>query len=55
MPTAFGINASFVAPKQKTGRASTNITSAPDATWNRMVTRYDRDADIIEAGIGMRF
>ncbi|WP_404980151.1 MULTISPECIES: hypothetical protein [unclassified Caballeronia] len=25
------------------------------ATWNRMVTRYDRDADIIEAGIGMRF
>ncbi|AQH01100.1 hypothetical protein A9R05_19715 [Burkholderia sp. KK1] len=24
-------------------------------TWNRMVTRYDRDADIIEAGVGMRF
>ncbi|MDR5775907.1 MULTISPECIES: hypothetical protein [unclassified Caballeronia] len=24
-------------------------------TWNRMVTRYDRDSDIIEAGIGMRF
>ncbi len=24
-------------------------------TWNRMVTHYDRDADIIEAGIGMRF
>lgn len=24
-------------------------------TWNRMVTRYDRDADIIEAGIGVRF
>jgi hypothetical protein len=24
-------------------------------TWNRMVTRYDRDADIIEGGIGMRF
>ncbi|WP_371826427.1 hypothetical protein [Caballeronia sp. M1242] len=25
------------------------------ATWNRMVTRYDRDADIIEAGVGVRF
>ncbi|SAL49480.1 hypothetical protein AWB70_03985 [Caballeronia cordobensis] len=24
-------------------------------TWNRMVTRYDRDADIIEAGVGVRF
>jgi hypothetical protein len=24
-------------------------------TWNRMVTRYDRDADIIEAGFGVRF
>jgi hypothetical protein len=24
-------------------------------TWNRMVTRYDRDADIIEAGLGLRF
>lgn len=24
-------------------------------TWNRMVTRYDRDADIIAAGVGMRF
>jgi hypothetical protein len=24
-------------------------------TWNRMVTRYDRDADIIEGGIGIRF
>ncbi|SAK57316.1 hypothetical protein AWB80_02261 [Caballeronia pedi] len=24
-------------------------------TWNRMVTRYDRDADIIEAGFGFRF
>ncbi|BBP97128.1 hypothetical protein BSFA1_22570 [Burkholderia sp. SFA1] len=23
--------------------------------WNRMVTRYDGDADVIEAGIGMRF
>lgn len=24
-------------------------------TWNRVVTRYDRDADVIEAGIGVRF
>lgn len=24
-------------------------------TWNRLVTRYDRDADIIAAGVGMRF
>lgn len=24
-------------------------------TWNRVVTRYDRDTDVIEAGIGMRF
>jgi hypothetical protein len=24
-------------------------------SWNRMVTRYDRDADIIEGGIGIRF
>jgi hypothetical protein len=25
------------------------------ATWNRVVTRYDRDTDLIEAGIGLRF
>lgn len=24
-------------------------------TWNRVVTRYDRDTDVIEAGIGLRF
>lgn len=24
-------------------------------TWNRVVTRYDRDTDLIEAGIGVRF
>jgi hypothetical protein len=24
-------------------------------TWNRVVTRYDRDTDIIEAGMGLRF
>lgn len=23
-------------------------------TWNRIVTRYDRDADVIEAGVGLR-
>ncbi len=25
------------------------------ATWNRMVTRYDRDADMIEGGIDYQF
>lgn len=24
-------------------------------TWNRVVTRYDRDTDLIEAGVGLRF
>ncbi|MFM0340567.1 hypothetical protein [Paraburkholderia fungorum] len=24
-------------------------------TWNRIVTRYDRDTDLIEAGLGLRF
>jgi hypothetical protein len=24
-------------------------------TWNRIVTRYDRDTDLIEAGVGLRF
>ncbi len=24
-------------------------------TWNRVVTRYDRDTDVIEAGVGLRF
>jgi len=24
-------------------------------TWNRVVTRYDRDTDVIEGGIGVRF
>jgi hypothetical protein len=24
-------------------------------TWNRIVTRYDRDTDLIEAGVGFRF
>jgi hypothetical protein len=24
-------------------------------TWNRVVTRYNRDADVIRAGIGYRF
>jgi len=24
-------------------------------TWNRVVTRYDRDTDVIQAGIGYRF
>ena len=24
-------------------------------TWNRMATRYDRDADMVQAGIGVRF
>lgn len=24
-------------------------------TWNRVVTRYDRDTDLIEAGVGFRF
>jgi hypothetical protein len=23
-------------------------------TWNRIVTRYDRDTDVIEAGVGLR-
>jgi hypothetical protein len=25
------------------------------ATWNRVVTRYNRDTDVIEAGLGLRF
>jgi hypothetical protein len=24
-------------------------------TWNRVVTRYDRDTDMVEAGVGLRF
>lgn len=24
-------------------------------TWNRVVTRYDRDTDVIQAGLGYRF
>ncbi|CAG4889642.1 hypothetical protein R52603_01000 [Paraburkholderia saeva] len=24
-------------------------------TWNRIVTRYDRDTDVIQAGVGLRF
>jgi hypothetical protein len=24
-------------------------------TWNRIVTRYDRDTDLIEGGVGFRF
>ena len=24
-------------------------------TWNRFATRYDRDADMVQAGIGVRF
>jgi len=24
-------------------------------TWNRVATRYDRDADLLMAGVGMRF
>jgi hypothetical protein len=24
-------------------------------TWNRIVTRYDRDTDLVEAGVGLRF
>lgn len=40
---------SISASYRPTGRLVTRVT------WNRMVTRYNRDSDIIEVGIGVRF